>query len=552
MPLRVLGVGAAVLAAVVSLCAPVDPARAELAASAGSIEVALVVPLVVPKSTTPFISADALTQYTGPGGLLTRQLDAVADRPVTVAIDPLIIASIRVLGTSSPATAIAWLSRLDSIRNDTFALQYADADMTLGTQAGSPTVLAPAGFGFGIDPTRFGPPDTGTTGQSPQAVPASPALPTSDQLAAWDYTIDRFAWPKEDSVVAADLAAIAAGDYATTMLSSANLVSPPATGPIASIGSETVVVADVESSVALRAAAAAPNDQESQQAVARLGEAVRSAARPTASAPNGTVVATASRGIPISATRLAETIDALAADPTVSLVGLGSVITRPAASATLIDEPQPAARVAMAQRMLAAERSEQEFATIATDPALVTAPRRLELLAILSAGWSDDSPSWPTVAEAFLTRSLAIRDSVHLVESSNVNLFADNGQRLPITVANELDQPVTIYVAVRPGSGLLAVDTPQVKQVVNANSQAKVDVPVTSLSNGVVDVMVTLAGVSGVVVGPAISTEVNVQAGWETPIVVGFGAIVLGLFAIGILRTVLRRRRLSREAGTQT
>jgi len=38
-------------------------------------------------------------------------------------------------------------------------------------------------------------------------------------------------------------------------------------------------------------------------------------------------------------------------------------------------------------------------------------------------------------------------------------------------------------------------------------------------------------------------TKVNVQAGWETPIVVVIAILVIALFGFGIVRSILRRRK---------
>ena len=97
----------------------------------------MVVALTVPERTTGFIDRDLLANYTSEFGLLTRALDQVIDRPVVLGIDPSIIASIRVLGNTAPASAVAWLERLDAATNETFPLAWADADLTLGLQAGS-------------------------------------------------------------------------------------------------------------------------------------------------------------------------------------------------------------------------------------------------------------------------------------------------------------------------------------------------------------------------------------------------------------------------------
>jgi hypothetical protein len=58
-----------------------------------------------------------------------------------------------------------------------------------------------------------------------------------------------------------------------------------------------------------------------------------------------------------------------------------------------------------------------------------------------------------------------------------------------------------------------------------------------------VQVLVTLNSSAGVQVGAPTVAEINVQAGWETPIVLVLAAIVVMVFAVGIVRNILRRRK---------
>ena len=106
-------------------------------------KLSLVAPIGTPPSTSGLISADDLATYTSPTGLLTKELDQAIDRRVTLAIDPMVIASIRILGTSAPQSARDWLTRLQNANNNTFALSYADADLTAMTQSGTAGVLVP-------------------------------------------------------------------------------------------------------------------------------------------------------------------------------------------------------------------------------------------------------------------------------------------------------------------------------------------------------------------------------------------------------------------------
>jgi len=147
-----------------------------------------------------------------------------------------------------------------------------------------------------------------------------------------------------------------------------------------------------------------------------------------------------------------------------------------------------------------------------------------------------------TASSAFLTQSRELLSSVQVVESSSFNLLADNAT-LPISVSNELAQPVTVYITVRPETALLAVGDNRVKIVVEPNSQAKGQIPVQAISNGTVQALVTLSSPTGVPIGMPQTAEINVQAGWETPIVVFLAAVVVAIFGIGIVRNIVRRRK---------
>jgi hypothetical protein len=132
------------------------------------------------------------------------------------------------------------------------------------------------------------------------------------------------------------------------------------------------------------------------------------------------------------------------------------------------------------------------------------------------------------------------------VSTSGVNLFADRAS-LPITVSNGLDQAVTVFITVRPDTGLLTVADSRVRLDIEPNSQGKGLVPVQAISNGTVRVTVRLESITGVAIGTPTRTPINVQAGWETPVVVVIAALVVALFAAGIVRSIVRRRKSARD-----
>jgi hypothetical protein len=513
------------LASVVGLLAPASA----FAVEGQGTRLAIAVPLVVPANSTGLIPAQTLAVYTAPGGLLTRQLDAVIDTPVAIGIDPMILVSIRVLGTSAPPTALDWLDRLEAASNDTFALGYADTDLALVSQAGGSLPIGPDTLEFALDPTLFAAEgdDDATPVPTPTAGPVDPVLPTTEQLLDWPYTLEGIAWPRDGSLVAGDLERIAA-EYATTIVSSGNL-NRDGGGAAAEVSGASVIVSDDAVSAALRAAAAGDSDAAAVSAAAT-------------SSGGGVVLATIDRSTPPSDDLLGQIIAALAADPSITLVRLGEAIADEPGSATLVDAAI-SENATRASALFTAATADRRFASIAANPDGISGPRNLSMLALLSNAWNINPAGWMRASGTFLDDSAALRASVQVAEIASLLLVADNNQYLPVNIDNALDQPVTVFVTLRPATAVLVVPEPRIEVTVPAQSQARVDVPVRSLTNGTVDFVVTLTGANGQQVGSDVAGEVNVQAGWETPIVIVIAGIVVLIFGVGIVRTILRRRR---------
>lgn len=519
-------------------------AAAPASAATGDIQVVIAVPITVPVQQTGLVPAAELEQYTSPVGLLTRQLDAVAGRPVTLAVDPMIIVSIRLLGTQAPPSALAWLAQLAAVSNEVVPLPFSDSDLTLAIQAGSSVPLAPQSLDFAIDPTRFAAAGEASPTPAPTGDPVVPALPTSDDLFAWDWDVDGLAWPRENSVIATDLGPIATAGSTAVVLASGNVERSAEAGAVIDLGGLTGLVADDAASAALRAAAGAPTATEVQ---ASLTEFIAALSASASTQPGtATVVALMDRRLPSNAPGLVPTLTALATTPGIDLVRIESLLDDEPSSATIIDRPQDPDAVAIVSRLLEAETAEARFATITADPLRLTSDRRLQLLALLSQERLIPDAAWVTATESFLEESADIRNSVQVVEASGFNLLADNAA-LPIAVSNELNQAVTVYITVRPDTGLLAVGDSRVELTIEPNAQGRGEIPVQAISNGTVTVDISLTGATGVAVGRTTTADINVQAGWETPIVVVLAGIVVLVFGVGIVRNILRRRRPDTE-----
>lgn len=527
-----------------------------------TVQLAIAVPITVPEGSGGLIDAEALALYTSPLGTLTRQLDAVQGRPVTLGVDPRIIVSIRILGSNAPPSATAWLSRLSGLSNESFALSYADSDITLATQAGSPEILAPVGFDFAIDPALFTEPAplvTATSSPAPTSTPPSsatappvapvvPPLPTGADLVDWPFSLANIAWPVKSTVIAADLPVIAGSGLGTTILSSANVARAADAGARIDVADTAALVSDDAVSVALRSAVRSFTPSELQINLTAFSASVAAAALPQAG-PTATVFATLDRNALEGGNRFADAIAAAQADPNIELVNVSDLLADAPTDATIVDSPQDADRVALTRQLLDAHTADTQFAEIAADPLAITAARRLDLLALQSAGWITNPTGWPVVVAQDLAASTALRASVQVASTGDFNFLAAAAP-LPIAVANTLDQAITVYVTVRPDTGLLSVGNPRVELEIGPNSQSSAMIPAQAVSNGVVGVTVSLSTSSGLPIGDASRARINVQAGWETPIVVIIAVLLVAVFGGGLVRNILRLRRAAAARGT--
>ena len=548
MPIRVfsaavaLGLGL-ILAASGASATPGTVTLPAATTASVATDVSVIAPLTVPTGSGGLIDAETLAEYTDPLGLLTRQLDAVAGKPVVVAIDPMILASIRVLGTSAPESARSWLERLSLISNETVPLPYANSDPTLATQSGELGPLAPISFDFALDEANFAADPEPTNTPEPTDVGTSefPTYPSTEQLLAWDYSIDGFLQPRANSVVSSDLGAFAESGFSTVAMSSTNVTQGSSAGSVATVDGVTALIFDSAASAAMDEALGSTLDRDVTAAAAALSSTVLSAGA-AQSAPTASVLIMIDHSLELSAARLDAALASLTASPSVSVVPLTTLAATEPSTATVNDMPHSADRLADFARLTSAAEQERSYFSIADNPEALIAQRRLALLDVLGAIPTADSDGWVTAVNGFLADSIDYRTAVTVVESSNF-LFLANNSFLPVSVNNDLNQAVTVFITVDPRTALLAVDDGRVKVHIEANSQAKGDVPVQALSNGLVNVEISLTSSTGQAIGTSTVSEINVQAGWETPIVLASAALIVVIFAAGFVRSIVRRRK---------
>jgi Family of unknown function (DUF6049) len=518
--------------------------------STGAVPVAVAVPLTVPAAESTFLTATELSLYTGPTGILTRELNDVEGAQVAVGIDPRILASINVLGKSAPQSARDWLDRLRALQNETFPLEWADADITAPLHAGEKSVLEPKSLDYAIDPNQFPVPQSGS-GATPTPTPtgnAGSVIPTSATLVAWNYTMPLLSWPAENSVVAADLPKLNQAGLTSTILSSTNVTLPDSrglAGGSAKVGNTRIAISDSVLSGYLRTAIQSSTHATSSEALTELTTSL-ALVRLQSGADPRTILLTLGRNWANSDSNFERTVSQISAPPWSTTAQFTDLLSATPTTVTISNKTESASRIALVGSMLAAERGVVSFAPIAKNPDELTSSTRLKLLSVLSNEWTN--PAWQTAGQAFVTEAAKIVGSVKVDPSNEILAIADQTS-LPVSVSNGLDQDVTVNLIVTSLSTRVTIERKNSVQTVTVNSgaQRRILIPMSALSNGKAAIVVTLKSSTGVQIGRTRTINVNVQAGWETAGTLIFAALVVGLFGFGLFRTIRKRRRAAHE-----
>ena len=419
--------------------------------TAEAVPVAIAVPLTVPATTGEFLSAAELEQDTSTDGILTRELADVEDSQIAVGIDPRIIASIRVLGNTVPASAKTWLDELAQLPNETFPLAWADADVTAPLRAGEPAVLRQKSLDYAIKPALFPPPSTSTSTPTPADGGSASTVPTSASLVAWKYSMPGLGWPAEDSVEPADLPKLATAGMSRVILTTSNvdgLGSRGLSGASGKSGTVGIAVSDDTLSTYLRSALQSPNRTASLESMTRLSTTLALVSLESGRSPRS-ILLTLDRNWAATDADVLHMISSIYERPWVSSTVLSSALSESPTTLRLDHDTEPKSRIDLVAQMLDAEQQVGRFAPVAAEPDAITSASRLQLLSILSDEWLDNPTGWATAATGYVTQSGRVVDSVQVTRSSTFLGLADQLE-LPISVSNGLDQDVTVNLLVRP------------------------------------------------------------------------------------------------------
>jgi hypothetical protein len=433
---------------------------------------------------------EELQALTITGGAVDVVTDAVRTHPATIAIDSRITASITALGDQAPPESLAWASTLGAVGLAQFGLPWADADPL-----------------------------------------ASLAIDTLTYARLGEYP-----WIHGESITNDQLETLATRSASAVLVSSNSIPSDRA---VVSIGQARVIRVDAQLSALATDALQAPTPLEAEADMQRAQGLIAYRAL----TGNQEILVFSTGRLP--ATAIAPRIDAV----------LGRMVSMPVSNSVAV--PLTAAPTEVLSNVLgaASPRDYQEFvasirelwegdvtfATIASDPEGAVFGRWTRYQALLSSTWSENPNGLAAEWERAKEDSQVFRNSVRVEQGSAITVLSDETS-LPVTVVNDLSSDVVVILAVRPTTGILAVETPQVRLTIAPGDAVRALIPVQSLANGTVPVEFALFSSSGNPVGETVTIPVTIRAGWEGIISIGLAIIVGGTFAFGLIRAIQRRR----------
>lgn len=236
---------------------------------------------------------------------------------------------------------------------------------------------------------------------------------------------------------------------------------------------------------------------------------------------------------------------ALAQLPWITTTGLSSMSQNDSADGkahklTAASNESPLFNQGQFAQLRESQKAVAKVSKVTPDPRAIERPLQRAFTRLASQAWHSNSTSHQEAVAQYLESATAVVNAIKVVPSSDINLIS-TGAEIPLTVQNDLDQPVSLMVRLTPNdSRLQAAKT--VPLEIPAHSSESVRVPVTAVGSGNVDVTVDILDDSGSYITSPGTFSVRVRADWEN---VGTG-VVLTLLALllvgGIWRTIRRGR----------
>ncbi|NNH04363.1 hypothetical protein HLA99_10925 [Microbacterium ulmi] len=526
--------------------------------------VGIVVPITAGPLAEGLLTSDQLAALTAPDGALSSALDAVEGTSAILAVDPAVLAAIRVLGTSAPASASAWLERLDALTNSRFTLQFGDSDIAPQLDSGQPRPLGPTSLQYAMSPADFIPPaptpeptptatptqtPTPTPTPTPTADPSAPVYPTLPELL--DVAGERPAvfWPADGTAsadVVSTLGAITSGETTSLTLVPSTSTTEGASGATVTArgmaGDAAVLVYDAAISQALQDASSL---DEPALRGAPLTAATAHLTLAVADAGGAPLLVTLGRDADRSRIGLTAALSAVTHTAATHPLTLEAFETEPASAVDLVDVEQDAARTAAASAFSDDEARLARFATILDEPSLLLGPERSSTLQLLGVSWLADADRWATAVDEHRAATARTIDGVGLLPVPDVQQISPSAD-IPVWIHNDLPYAVNVVLYATPDDLRLDLQ-PSIPVTAPASTNTRVLIPVKAqIGSGDVGITLQLRSPTYEPIGRSQVANVTVRADWERYGLIALGVIVGGLLVVGVIRTIRRRGRARR------
>lgn len=502
--------------------------------AASPIPLTLVVPLVLPSTVQALPNRDEIARS---APRLTQIFEAAERHNATIAIDPRILAGIRVLGTDAPASATALLEKIEKSAAPIFLLQFADADPAVQAALGFTELLSPIGFTRALS----------TNGQPTPQPKADELLANPEgEVAKFDGLLDLAnarpgAWPADGEVDSATLGLLRDANLTSLVLSSSNVSA--ATSNRVELADFDALIANDQLENAARNAIAAATETERAAGTAAL------AAQLALSAQLGEAGAV----LAIDRAALADTTTPLAIFEQIdSFTWSQSVSERHQAAGTATlraASPSEERRELLRATLLRSEQIDALAPLVATPDSLLEYQRE-RVLDSLSASNVSPLVDFTVVDERIKVRDETLLRGVQPVITENTQLVGTLSH-VPITLNNALPFETVVNLHATPTSAAISVSQRDFEVRVPADGTANVLVPVHSrISSGETGLVLEVRDRTHTDVFASSLLPLTLRTTIETVMIWVFGSAAALLLGFGIWRSVRRRRSAAARSVT--
>ncbi len=196
--------------------------------------------------------------------------------------------------------------------------------------------------------------------------------------------------------------------------------------------------------------------------------------------------------------------------------------------------------VAEVQAVSTAYAQLKQFAPALTQPQSVVPELELSCTSLLGQAWRGNSAEESIARQDLARRVASLYAGVNVLTGSDI-LFLARAARLPVTLENQLDQPVRLILTLQPRSAKLLVRS-GIVVTVEAHRRQQVYVPVRVLANGDVEVTAVLSAPGGQRLKSSDPILVRLHSDWENRGLAIAGGLLGILVVAGLVRGVRRGR----------